>query len=93
MEHFSALPKAYINSTIQSRQLHAVFFYLFSDYRKQDSATTTAHIKRFIELLKDKTLLTASLSTIWENADGCAEQYRCALNYTLCQLCRSFTQL
>ena len=23
-------------------------------------------------------MLTTSLSTIWENTDGCAEQYRCA---------------
>ena len=29
-------------------------------------------------MLKDKNVLTKSLSTIWENADGRAEQYRCA---------------
>ena len=31
-----------------------------------------------ISLLKKKQLLGTSLSTIWENTDGCAEQYRCA---------------
>ena len=29
-------------------------------------------------LLKEKKVLTKSLSTIWENTDVCAEQYRCA---------------
>ena len=29
-------------------------------------------------MLKNKQVLTTSLSTIWENTDGCAEQYRCA---------------
>ena len=31
-----------------------------------------------MSLLKNKKILTTSLSTIWENTDGCAEQYRCA---------------
>ena len=31
-----------------------------------------------ISLLKDKNVLTTSLSKIWENTDGCAEKYRCA---------------
>ena len=52
--------------------------YFLSDDSKQDAATTTAHSKRLISLLKKKKVLTASLSTIWENTDGCAEQYRCA---------------
>ena len=30
-----------------------------------------------ISLLKDKKVLTTSLSKIWENTDGCAEQYIC----------------
>ena len=55
------------------------YFTLFlSDDSKQDDATTTAHSKRFIPLLKNEKMLTTSLSTIWENTDGCAEQYRCA---------------
>ena len=29
----------------------------------------------FVDITK---ILTTSLSTIWENTDGCAEQYRCA---------------
>ena len=53
-------------------------FVKLSDDSKQDTATTTAHRKRLISLLKNKQLLTTSLSTIWENTDGFAEQYRCA---------------
>ena len=50
---------------------------MLSDYSKQDAATTTAHKKYFILLLKYKKLLTRSLSTIWGKNDGCDEQYRC----------------
>ena len=45
------------------------------DDRKQDAETTTAHSKCFIELLKKQKVLTSTLSTIWENTDGCVEQY------------------
>ena len=45
---------------------------------KQDAATTTSHSKRLISFLKNKKILTTSLSTIWENTDVCTEQYRCA---------------
>ena len=50
----------------------------FSDDSKQDAVTTTAHRKLLIEILKEKKVLTSTLSTIWENNDGCAEQYICA---------------
>ena len=48
LEHFSALPKADINSTTPSRQRHAVFHYFLSDDIKQYYATTTAHRKSLI---------------------------------------------
>ena len=50
--------------------------FLFDD-RKHDAATTIEHRKLLISLLKNKKVLTTSLSTIWENTDGCAEQYIC----------------
>ena len=78
LEHFSAAPQADINSCTLSRPWHAVFHSFLSDDSNQDAATTTAQSKRLISLLKKKKLLTTSLSTIWENTDGCAEQYRCA---------------
>ena len=65
LKHFSAAPQTNINSTTPSRQLHAVFHSFLSDDIKQDSATTITHSKRFIQFLKDKKLLTTSLSTIW----------------------------
>ena len=52
------------------------FNIFLSDDNKQDSSTTTAHIKRLIEMLQK--LLMSTLSTIWENTDGCADKYRCA---------------
>ena len=71
------LTKSDINSTTPSRQRHALFHSFLSDDSKQDAATTTAHSKCFIELLKE-TNIEKSLSTIWEYSNGCAEQYRCA---------------
>ena len=76
MEYFSAAPQADIYSSTLSRLCHAVFHSFLSDYSKQDADTNTAHSKRLISLPKNKQVLTPSLSKIWENTDGCAEQYR-----------------
>ena len=85
LEHFSATPQADINSSTLSRPRHAVFHSFLSDDSKQDAATTTAHSKRLISLLKNKQVLTTSLSTIWENTDGCADNTDVPLHCTLCQ--------
>ena len=52
LEHFSAAPHEDINSITPSRPRHAVFNYFLSGDSKQDDATTTAHSKRLISLLK-----------------------------------------
>ena len=52
LEYFRAWPKSDINSTTPSRQRHSVFNSFLSDNSKQDAATTTAHIKRFISFLR-----------------------------------------
>ena len=57
-----------------------------SDDSQQDTSTTTAHSKRLISLLNNKKVLKISLSTIWENTDGFAEQYRCASELYLISL-------
>ena len=67
LENFSAAPQTDINSSTLSRLF-------LSNYIKQDADTTTAHNKRLISLLNNKQVLTTSLSKIWENTDGCAEQ-------------------
>ena len=78
LENFSAAPNVDIKSSTISRQRHAVFHSFLSDNSKHDAATTNAHRKRLISLLNNKNVLTTSLSIIWENTNGCAEQYRCA---------------
>ena len=78
LEHFSSLPQTNINSTTPSHQRHAVYNYFLYDDSKQYSSTTTVHSKHLISFLKEKKLMTTSLSKIWENTDGCAEQYICA---------------
>ena len=75
LEQFSSVTQADINSSSLPCPRHAVFHSFLSDDSKQDAATTTAHSKRLISLLKNKQVLKTSLSTIWENTDGCAEQY------------------
>ena len=55
-----------------------MFCSLLSDDSKQDSAITTAHSNRLTELLKNENKLMPALSTIWENSDGCAKQYKCS---------------
>ena len=52
-------------------------FIFFPDDSKEDSATTTAHIKHLIELLKERKVLMSELRTIWEYTDGCVEKFRC----------------
>ena len=74
LEHFSAAPQADINSTAPSRPCHAVFHAFLSDNSKQYAATTTAHGKQLISLIKNKQVLTTSLSKIWENTYGCSKQ-------------------
>ena len=65
LKHSSALPQVDIKSSTISRQRHEVFHSFLSDDNKQDDATTTAHRKRLISLLKNKKLLTTSLIKIW----------------------------
>ena len=78
LEHFIPKPQADINSYTLSRPRHAVFHSFLSDDIKKDDATKTTHSKLLMSLIKNKRVLTTSLSTIWENTDGCSDQYRCA---------------
>ena len=78
IDHFSALPQTEIKLSTKSCPHHAVFQKHLSDDNKQYSDTTTLYRKSYIELLKIQKVLTSSLSTIWENTDGCAEQFICA---------------
>ena len=64
LEIFSALPQTEINSSTKSYTRHAVLHSFLSDDSKQDASTTTLHIKHFIDLLKEKKVLTSTLSTI-----------------------------
>ena len=81
LEHFSELPQTEIKLSTEQCPRHAVFHYFLSDDSKQYAATTNSHSNRFIELLKKK--LMSALITIWENTDGCAEQYICATSLCL----------
>ena len=86
LEHFSAAPQADINSSTLSNPQHSVFHSFLSDDSKQDAATTTAHSKLLISLIKNKTLFTTSLSKIWQNTDDCAENTYVPLYFILCKL-------
>ena len=53
-----------------------MFHSFLSDDRKQGSATTIAHRKRIIELLKQRKIMSNTLSIIWGNTYGCVDHYR-----------------
>ena len=54
LDDLISLPQTEINSSTKPCPLHALFHYFLSDDSKQYSATTTAHIKRLIDLLNEK---------------------------------------
>ena len=56
----------------------SISLFFLSEDSKNDSDTTTTHSKLLLSFINNKKVLTTSLSTIWENTDGCDEQYRCA---------------
>ena len=57
LENCSAVLQADINSSTLSCQRHGVFNSFLSDDSKQDAATTNAHRKTFISLLKEGKLI------------------------------------
>ena len=73
LEHFSASTKCryQFNYTITSTSCS---FSIFLSYdSKQDADTNNAHIKKFYFFAQRQKVLKKSLSTIWENTDGCAK--------------------
>ena len=46
----------------------------------QQDATIAAHIKRIIEMLKQRNIMSDKLSKIWENTDGCDQNYICSIS-------------
>ena len=91
LEHFSALPQTELKAFTKPCPRHLVFHSFFSDYSKQDSATTTAHRKLLIELFKKIT--DVNIKYNMGNNDGCAEQYRCASELYLMSVFPNVTQL
>ena len=85
LEHFSTAPQADINSSSLPCPRHAVFHSFLSDDSRMDVATTTAHSKHFISFLKNKQVLTTSLSIIWETLMVVLNNTDVPLHCTLCQ--------
>ena len=69
-----------------------MFHSFLYDHRKQDSATTTAHRKRIIELLKQRNIMYAKSITSWKKKYGCDDHYRIATAlYLLSMLSQEFS--
>ena len=64
-----------------------------SDDNKQDSATTNAHRKLLIEMLKEQKVMTSTLSTIWGITMVAQINIDVPHHYTLYQFCPNVTQL
>ena len=54
--------------------INDVFQSFLSGDSKQDAATTSAHRKLIIELLKNRQLIFSDISTIWDNSNDCDYQ-------------------
>ena len=74
MEHFSATDQEIYSSYSHSHTCQTVFHLFLSDHRKQYAATTAAHSKHIIYLLKY--ILVSGLSIIWEKTNGRYENYK-----------------
>ena len=75
LEHFSASPKSDFKSSTISHQRHAVFHYFYLTIANR-MLPLLQHTANYLCHFSRTKILTTSLSTIWENTDGCAEQYR-----------------
>ena len=54
-----------------------------SDESDQVASTTATHLLIMIILLLSKWFTASLLKTMWDNKDGCANQYDCACNIYL----------
>jgi hypothetical protein len=60
------------NQLLRKMEFHSHF----SDFSRQDAATTNAHMTVLLEVLKQR-LEFREGSTMYDDTDGCAKQYRC----------------
>ena len=93
MEHSSALPQIEISSYTKPCPHYALFNSLLPDDSKQYAATTTAHSKHLIELLKNNIKLASTLSIIWEILMVVQRNIDVPQHYTLCQFYPNVAQL
>ena len=71
----------YVDTSTELNGLNNVrgeFHSFLSDDSDQDAATTAAHTEKFISLLLECNRVESNKSTIMEDTDGCAKQYRSA---------------
>ena len=71
----------YVETSTELNGLNNVkgeFHSFLSDDSDQDAATTAAHTEKFISLLLESNRVMSNKSTIMEDTDGCAKQYRSA---------------
>ena len=59
---------------------------------KPDAVTTIEHIKCIVTLLKQRKIMSSTLSTVWKNTYVCVEHYICATAlYLMSILSRAFS--
>ena len=78
LEHFRAFTKGryQVIYNITSASCSVSLFFI---WRQQTGCCYYYRTHQTIDTIaQEKQVLTTSLSTIWENTDRCAEQYRCA---------------
>ena len=71
----------YFNNDIIVREVNsssALYSYLSEDNKKY-TLVTHDHVANIYQKLMDELIIKTKKSNFWEETDGCAKQYRCAL--------------
>ena len=62
-----------------------------SDENEQDACYSHANMFHLLKIFLESGILVSGMSPVWEDTDGCAKQYRCALSkYLMTMLSSSY---
>ena len=74
------------NSIAPGSNRKSEFNSYISDDNEQDACYLHAHMFRLLNFLFGSLILLCGMSTVWEDTNGCAKQYRCDLDIYLMNL-------
>ena len=78
IEYYKEREEGLVENFQNESELKGAFFSYISDDSKQDAATTYMHSSNMLDELLEQNIIKKHSTTLWEETDGCAKQYRCA---------------